>query len=58
MLESESNELNNHVTESRDEFLPNMWESNGRLGHITIESYDLGYEGIGDDDRRSLIADC
>jgi len=55
MLESENN---NHVTESCDQFLPIMWESDGRLDHVTIESYDLSHEGIGDDDRRSPTADC
>ena len=55
MLESENN---NHVTESRDQFLPDMWESDGRLDHVTIESHDLGHEGIGDDNCRSPTADC
>ena len=51
MLESEDNSSNNHVTESGDQFLPNMWESDGRLGHVTTESCDLGHKRIGDDDR-------
>ena len=51
VLESENIESNYHVTESREQFLPDMWESDGRLDHVTIESYALGYEGIGDDDR-------
>ena len=42
MLESENND---HVTGSRDQFLPDMWESDGRLDHVTIESHDLGHEG-------------
>ena len=37
------------MTESGDQFLPNIWESNGRLDHVTIESCDLDHEGIGDD---------
>ena len=49
MLENEDNGLSNHVIESRDQFLPDMWESDGRLDHMTIESCDLGHEGIGDD---------
>src|ERR1043165_9224095 len=36
MLESENS---NHVTESRDQFLPIMWESDGGLDHVTNESY-------------------
>ena len=47
MLESENNE--SHVTESGEQFLPIMWESDGRLEHVTTESCDLGHEGIGDD---------
>src|ERR1044072_4304581 len=51
MLESE---INDHVTESYDWIMANTWKSNGRLGHVTTKSYDLGYEGIGDDNHRSL----
>ena len=56
LLESEKD--NDHVTESRDPFLPNMWESDGNLGHVTTELCDLGHEGIGDDNCRSPTADC
>ena len=56
MLESENND--DHVTGSDDQFLPIMWESDGRLENVTTESRDLGHEGIGDDNRRSPTADC
>ena len=58
MLESENIQVNNHITESSDQILPTMWESDGRLGHEIIESYDLNHEEIGDDNHRSLTTDC
>ena len=58
MLKSENIESNYHVTELQKQFLPDMWESNGRLDHVTIESHDLGHEGIDDDNHQSLTADC
>ena len=58
MLKSENIQDSNHMTESGDQFLPNMWESDGRLNHEIIESYDLGHERIGNDDCRSLTANC
>ena len=51
MLESKNIQDNNHMTESDNQFLLNMWKSNGRLDHVTIESCDLGHERINDDDR-------
>ena len=50
MLKSE---INNYMTELYDWIIANTWESDGRLDHVTTESYDLGHEGIGDDNRRS-----
>jgi hypothetical protein len=49
LLESENND--DHVTGSDDQLLPIMWESDGRLENVTMESRDLGHEGIGDDNR-------
>ena len=57
-MESESIQDNDHMTESRDPFLPDMWESDSRLSHVTNESRDLGHEGIGDENHRSSTADC
>ena len=54
MLESKNS---SHVTESHKQFLSDIWESDGRLDHVTIESCNLGHEGIGDDNRRSSTAD-
>ena len=45
------------MTESCDWITINMWKSDGKLDHMTNESCDLGYEGIGDDNRQSLTAD-
>ena len=50
MLKSEDTYGNNHVIELYDWMITNMWESNGKLGHMTIELYDLGHKGIGDVD--------
>ena len=58
ILESENIQDSNHVTKSGDQFLPNMWESDGRLDYEMLESNDLSHEGISDDDHRSLTADC
>ena len=58
-IELESEDIqNNHVTESCDPFLPDMYESDGRLDYVTIELCNLGHKGIGDDDRQLLTADC
>ena len=50
ILESENIQDSNYVTELGDQFLLHMWESDGRLDHVIIESHDLGHEGIGDTD--------
>ena len=57
MLKSENIRDSNHILELGDQFLPNMWKSDGRLGHVTFESYDLGHKGIGNDNCRSPTVD-
>ena len=47
ILEGENIHDNNHMTELC-EWTMNMWESDGRLGHMTTKSRDLSYERIGD----------
>ena len=57
MLGNENIYNNNHVIESYNWIMTNMWKSDGRLDHVTTESYNLGYKGIGNADHRSLITD-
>ena len=48
MLEKEN--TNDHIIESYDWTIMNIWESDSRLDYVTNESYDLDYKRINDAD--------